>query len=113
VADEVQFDPAVHGHVSANGKRGSEYDEFRQRFGTAEGFQIEKVRRPRKKTVPAWAKSEHKLRKKLFSTRGNILRNYEIARLYYLCNWTAREVSEQLKTTQNAVKKVLKRLKGS
>jgi hypothetical protein len=103
---EIQFDPKVHGHVSVSGSRQSTFDEFRQYFGTGEGFQIRKIRRPRKE-VPYWANSDTRLRFRIFKAP---LRRYRIAYLYWRCGWSAREISEELKMKKWNVESVIKQL---
>lgn len=110
MSEEIQFDPKYHGYVSSTGKRNSDHDALRKQFGVSEGFQIKKIRRPRK-NIPWWANNDKKLRTKVFHTRGNALRNYTIAHLYWRCGWNAREVASQLNLSQGAVEQILSRLR--
>jgi hypothetical protein len=72
-----------------------------------DGFQVRKVRRP-KKNVPTWANSDKKLKMRIF---GPAMRRYRIAYLYWRVGMSAREVADELRTTEDAVEQVLTRLR--
>lgn len=74
-----------------------------------EGFQVKKVRRPRK-NIPLWANSDKKLKMRIFSPA---MRRYRIAYLYWRVGMSAREVADDVGATINAVECVIKELKRS
>ena len=72
-------------------------------FGTIDGIQVHRVRRPQKK-IPAWAQSESTMRAHILKPA---LRRYRIAYLYYLANLSAREIAEELDSTPGAINSVI------
>ncbi len=107
---EIQFDPKFHGNVSGDGSRCSPSDELRKQFGTTDGFQTTKVRRPRKNT-PKWAKNDSTLVAKILGKPA--LRRLRIAHLYWRCGWNSREIADEIKTTVKAVESIINRLRHS
>lgn len=71
-----------------------------------DGFQVRKIRRPRK-DCPEWVANEESFRRALFLPA---IRRYRIAYLYWRCGWSAREVAEELGITTNAVEQAVKKL---
>ena len=87
------------------------FDESSQEFKgnwIPDGFQVRKIRRPRK-NVPIWANSDKKLKMRIF---GSAMRRYRIAYLYWRVGMSAREVSEEVGGTVNAIKLIIRNLKG-
>lgn len=74
------------------------------------GFQIKKIRRPRKNT-PAWANKDSSLVARALSPRS--VRRIRTAYLYWRCNWNAREIAEELKTTVKAVELMIYKMRHS
>lgn len=68
-----------------------------------EGFQVKKVRRPRK-NVPEWANNDYQLRWRIFS---GPIRRYRIAYLYWRCGWNAREIAEEVGVRPANVKRTI------
>jgi len=73
------------------------------------GFRARKVRRPRK-DVPEATFDDQKLKLAIFR---DAMRRYRIANLYWTVGLNAREIAEELETTEHAVKSVIHRLKQS
>lgn len=71
-----------------------------------EGFQIRKIRRPRK-NIPDWANNDKALKMRIF---GPAMRRYRIAYLYWRVGMSAREVAEELKISRKQVEKVVYQL---
>ena len=63
-----------------------------------------------RKNRPAWAQTEQALMRHLLSP--SLLRRWQIALRYWLQNRTAREIAEEMGISLQAVKDVLRRLKG-
>lgn len=74
------------------------------------GFQIKKIRRPRK-TIPSWANKDSTLIARALGPQ--VIRRIRVSYLYWRCNWNTREIAEELSTTVNAVKCLIKKMKGS
>jgi hypothetical protein len=110
---EVQFDPELHGRVTASGKRKSNLDDLRYLFGGIEGIQTTKVRTPRRRSAsPLNNGGKRELIKKLLVSR-NVVRDVNIWDLYHCCGWTSTAIAEETGMTVGAVKRVLNRLKGT
>lgn len=87
-------------------QRISESRELRKLFGTTQGVQIKRIRRPRK-PLPVWANDDHSLRLHIL---GPALRRYRIAYLYWRVGMSAREVADEIETTVKAVENVVHKL---
>ena len=74
------------------------------------GYSIRTARRPRKVKVPSWAGSKHDIDDHIM---GPARRRAKIAYWYWLVGWTAAEVANELMISENAVKMVLRKLRGS
>ena len=62
-----------------------------------------------RKNRPAWANNEQALMQHVLS--NSMVRRWTIAYLYWLRNWTAREIAAELGMSTQAVKDVLRRLR--
>jgi hypothetical protein len=93
-------------HLDAADRK-SELAEIRKLFGTTDGVQVQRIRRPQKQRRPPWAWNEKDLRKQLI---GPALRRYRIAYMYWLVGMNAREIAEEMKTTTNAIECVIHKL---
>lgn len=63
-----------------------------------------------RKSRPAWARNEYALMQHVLSP--GMIRRWKIAYFYWLRNWAAREIAAELAMSTQAVKDVLRRLKG-
>jgi hypothetical protein len=88
-------------------QRIKEAAEKRGLFGRVDGFQIHRIRRPRK-NVPPWANSNKTLKERIL---GKALQRYEIAYLYWRVGWNAREVAAKMKVSRRVVTETIARLK--
>lgn len=72
-----------------------------------EGFQVKKVRRPRK-NIPVWANSDKKLKMRVFR---RAMRRYRIAYLYWRVGMSAREVADEMRLNKQQVYDTIRFLK--
>jgi hypothetical protein len=93
-------------HLTHN-QRIREAAEKRSLFDRVDGFQIRRIRRPRK-NVPPWANDMKSLRKRVL---GRAMVRLKIAYLYWRIGLNAREVAAELGITRRAVTETLARLK--
>lgn len=63
-----------------------------------------------RKKRPAWAKDAHSLMQHVLSP--SLVRRWKIAYLYWLQNRTARDIAEEMGISTQAVKDVLRRMRG-
>jgi hypothetical protein len=111
--DEIQFDPKFHTGTTSSGKRAGDFDDLSRLFGTVKGFQVTKIRRPRRRSSsPLNNDRKRELIKKLLVSR-NLVRDVNIWDLYHCCGWTSTEIAEETGMTVGAVKRVLNRLKDT
>ncbi len=96
-ASEIQFDPRF---------RSTDTRQIRGLFGTIEGFQVKRQRRPRKH-IPEWAMDDRSLRLAILFPA---LRRYRIAYLYWHLGLSAKEVAEEIGITQGSVESVIHNL---
>ena len=72
-----------------------------------DGFQLKKIRRPRK-DAPSWATSQLEIARTILRPA---LRRCWIAYLYWCVGWSAAEVAFEMGLSENAVRAAIKRLK--
>lgn len=72
-----------------------------------DGFQIKKVRRPKKK-VPKWARSQSGIAAHVLGKKGLI--KLRIAYLYWMAGLSAREIAESIKKSEKHIRLVIYRL---
>jgi hypothetical protein len=63
-----------------------------------------------RRTRPAWAKDDRSLMLKVLGQK--VVRRWNIARMYWRENKTAREIASELQTTERAVKNILNRIRS-
>lgn len=71
-----------------------------------EGFQITKIRRPRK-DAPAWIMDVRKLRQALIRE----FQKYRVGYLYWRCGWSSQEIADEIEISISDVKKTVQRLR--
>jgi len=72
-----------------------------------EGFQVKKIRRPRK-DIPLWANNDKKLKLRIFKSA---MRRYRIAYLYWRVGMNAREISLEMHIKKQQVYDTIRFLK--
>lgn len=72
------------------------------------GFQLKKIRRPRKDDPPSWATSHLEIARTIL---GPALKRCRIAYLYWCVGWSAAEVAFEMGLSENDVRVAIKRLK--
>lgn len=82
-------------------------EEFKRDW-IPEGFQIRKIRRPRKNT-PKWAQSHTALAMHILGKKG--LLRLRIAYLYWMADLNAREIAETLNKSEEYIRNVIKKLR--
>lgn len=72
-----------------------------------DGFQIKKVRRPKKKT-PKWATSQATLAMHVLGREGRL--RLRVAYLYWMAGLSAREIAESIKKPRKTIYNILYKL---